>query len=219
MPARLALGPLGLPGLTAWAGLGLAGLRAGERLVVSAAAGTVGAVAAQLGLARGARVLGITAGAKLDYVLGELGLPAAVARDAPDFRARLAAALPEGLDVYFDNVGGELLDAALDHLRPGARVVLCGMIAQYDAAERPPGPNLGRVIAARARLLGLVVYDHLGRLPEFLAEALPLWRAGRLRCAERIFAGLERAPEAFAELLSGRSHGRLLVRVGEEGAE
>lgn len=210
LPARL--GALGMPGLTAWAGLNKAGLRAGEVLLISAASGTVGLVAAQLAQARGARVVGISSAAKLE-ALSAFGFDALLARDDPDFPIRLGEALPSGFDVFFDNVGGAVLDRALDHLRRGARVILCGMIAQYNSDARPPGPNLGRVIAARASLHGLVVYDHLGEHEAFLAEALPLWRSGRLRVPEQIHRGLEQAPRAFCALMRGEVLGRALVEV------
>lgn len=213
VPSTALLGALGMPGLTAWAGLRRAELAPGETLLVSAASGTVGLVAAQLAIARGARVVGITSAAKI-AALADYGFAALVARDAPDFRARLAEALPEGCDVYFDNVGGEVLDAALDRLRRGARVVLCGMIAQYNAEAPGPGPSLGRVIAARASLHGLVVYDHFADYERFLAEALPLWQQGRLRVPEQVYTGLGQAPQAFRALLSGQALGRVLVRIG-----
>ncbi len=216
VPSTLLLGALGMPGLTAWVGLERAALAAGEVLVVSAAAGTVGLVAAQLGQARGAKVIGITSATKITR-LADFGFDALVARDAPDFRTRLAEALPDGLDVYFDNVGGAVLDAALDHLRRGSRVILCGMIGEYHAQDRPPGPHLGRVIAARASLHGIAVYDHLAAYERFLGEALPLWRSGRLRVPERVLSGLEQAPGAFIELMSGTTLGRVLVRVGNGG--
>ncbi len=215
LPAQLALGVLGMPGFSAWVGLGLVALKPGDTLLVSAAAGTVGAVAGQLGRERGARVVGISSAAKCAYVCAQLGFDDCVDRNAPDFRERLAQVCRGGVDVVFDNVGGTVLDAALDHLARGARVLLCGMIDQYNRTTPPPGPNLGRIIAARASVHGMVVYDHWPRMPAFLDEAVPLVRDGRLVCDECVYQGLAQAPEAFCALMRGDTRGRVLVRVTE----
>ncbi len=214
-PPSTALGVLGIPGLTAWAGLKTIGRpQPGETVLVSTAAGAVGSVAGQLARRAGCRTVGIA------------GLPekCAIARDAfgfddcvshlsPTLAEDLRAACPDGIDVYFDNVGGEVLEAALSVLRPRARVVLCGMSSQYNQAERPPGPNLGPVIAARAILQGLVVFDHLARFDEFSAEVAPLVRDGSIHYRESISEGLAAAPAGFIDMMSGRNLGKALVRV------
>ncbi len=210
---QTALGVLGMPGLTAWAGLHrIAGIRSGEVVAVSSASGTVGAAVIQLARAQGCSTVAITSAAKRDYVADVLGADIVLGRDN-HLAKRLASGDIPRFDVAFDNSGGEVLAAMLGHLALRARVVLCGMISQYQMDQRPPGPNLGPLIAARASLQGLVVYDHFDALPEFLAAALPLYRQGRLRCQETVFEGLARAPEALCALLSGLSHGRVLIRL------
>ncbi|KIQ96695.1 NADP-dependent oxidoreductase [Lysobacter sp. A03] len=214
-PLSTALGVLGIPGLTAWAGLKTIGRpQPGDTVLVSTAAGAVGSVAGQLARLAGCRTVGIA------------GLPekCAIARDAygfdecvshlsPTFNEDLRTACPEGIDVYFDNVGGPVLEAALSLLRPHARVVLCGLSAQYNQAERPPGPNLGPVIGARATLQGLVVFDHLARFDEFTAEVAPLVRDGSVQYRESISDGLAAAPAAFVATMSGQNLGKSLVRL------
>ena len=214
-PLSTALGVLGIPGLTAWAGLKTIGRpQSGETVLVSTAAGAVGSVAGQLARLSGCRTVGIA------------GLPekCAIAREAfrfdecvshlsPTFAEDLRAACPDGVDVYFDNVGGTVLEAALSLLRPRARVALCGMSAQYNQAQRPPGPNLGPVIGARAVLQGLVVFDHLPRLAEFTAEVAPMVRDGRVQYRESISDGLASASSAFIAMMAGRNLGKSLVKV------
>jgi NADPH-dependent curcumin reductase CurA len=214
-PPTTALGVLGIPGLTAWAGLRtIARPRAGETVLVSTAAGAVGSLAGQLARRDGARPVGIAGGPdKCRLAVTEFGYAACVDHRAEDLEAQLRAACPEGIDVYFDNVGGRVLEAAIGLLRKHARVVLCGLIDQYNAAQRPPGPNLGPVIGARATLTGLVVYDHLDRLPDFLAEVAPGVRDGSIRWREDVRRGLAAAPQAFVDLMRGANVGKLLVRV------
>jgi NADPH-dependent curcumin reductase CurA len=214
-PLSTALGVLGMPGLTAWAGLRtIARPRRGETVLVSTAAGAVGSLAGQLARRDGARAVGIAGGPeKCRLAVEEFGYSACVDYKAPDFEAQLRGACPDGIDVYFDNVGGRVLEAALGILRKHARVVLCGLIDQYNAAQRPPGPNLGPVIGARATLTGLVVYDHLDRFPEFLAEVAPALRRGEIRWREDVRRGLAAAPGAFVDLMQGANLGKLLVRV------
>ena len=213
IPPQTALGVLGMPGLTAWVGLHrLASIRPGQVVAVSSASGTVAAAVLQLAKAHGCTTIGITSAATRDYVKDSLGADLVLTRDG-DLSARLAAGDIPRFDVAFDNAGGDVLAAMLGHLALNARVVLCGMISQYQMDERPPGPNLGPVIAARASLHGLVVYDHFDALPTFLEQAVPLYQAGRLHCHETVFAGLAQAPEALCTLLGGTSHGRVLVRL------
>lgn len=220
-PPSAWLGPLGIPGLTAWAGIEtIARPRPGEVVLVSTAAGAVGSVACQLARAAGAEVVGIAGSAeKCALAVADYGCRACLDYHDPDFEQALAAALPHGIDVYFDNVGGRILELALGRLRRHARVVLCGMIDQYNREVRPPGPNLGPVIGARATLTGLVVYDHLERHAEMVAAFAPLIASGRLRWREDVAVGIARAPEAFCGLMRGRNLGKALVQVAAEGAQ
>jgi NADPH-dependent curcumin reductase CurA len=219
-PPEAHLGVLGIPGLTAWAGLRTIGRPvAGETVLVSSAAGAVGSLATQLAREAGCRVVGINGSDEKNRLSVErFGCDAAVNYRSPEFVAELRAACPDGVDVYFDNVGGAILEAAIGMLRKHARVVLCGLIDQYNRDTRPVGPNLGPVIGARARLEGLVVYDHLGRFPEFVAEVGPKVADGRIRWLADVRDGLAAAPEQFIALLEGRNVGKALVRVAAEGA-
>ena len=216
-PLSTALGVLGIPGLTAWAGVRrILEPRPGQTVLVSSAAGAVGSVAGQLCKAAGCRVVGIAGGAaKGAIVSGEFGFDACVDYRDPGFATALRAACPDGIDGYFDNVGGAVLEAALSLLRPHARVVLCGLSDQYNRAERPPGPNLGPVIGARARLEGLVVYDHLADLDRCRAELAAMIQAGTLRYREHLHEGLASAPAGFIGLLKGQNLGKALVRLQE----
>ena len=219
-PLSTALGVLGMPGLTAWAGLRTIGRpRRGETVLVSTAAGAVGSLAGQLARRDGARAVGIAGGPeKCRLAVEEFGYAACVDYKAADFESQLRAACPDGIDVYFDNVGGRVLEAALGILRKQARVILCGLIDQYNAAQRPPGPNLGPVIGARATLTGLVVYDHFNRFPDFLGEVAPALRRGEIRWREDVRRGLAAAPQAFVDLMQGANIGKMLVRVdGDPG--
>ena len=210
------LGALGMPGMTAWVGVTeIAPVAAGETVFVSAAAGAVGSVAGQLAKARGCRVIG-SAGApeKVAYVRDELGFDAAFShRD--DVAAALADAAPDGIDVYFDNVGGPQLEAAIGALNRGGRIALCGSVSQYNATEPAPGPrNLSLLVGKRARLRGFIVGDHAEREPEFRAEVGELLASGRLRTPETVVeGGIEAAPRAFVEMLRGEHLGKVVVRL------
>lgn len=214
-PISTALGVLGMPGLTAWAGLRTIGQPvSGETVLVSSAAGAVGSLACQLAARDGARVVGSAGSAeKCALAVAEFGCASCVDYKDPDFAEQLRAACAGGIDVYFDNVGGRMLELALSLLKPRARVILCGLIDQYNATERPPGPNLGPVIGARATLTGLVVHDHLERYPQMIAEVAPLLRAGKIRWREDVRGGLAAAPQAFVDLMHGDNRGKLLVQV------
>ena len=219
LPPSTALGVLGIPGLTAWAGMRtIAKPEAGETVLVSTAAGAVGSVAGQLARIAGCRVVGIAGNAeKCRMAVEEFGFDACVSHRSADLVAELRVACPDGIDVYFDNVGVHVLAAALTCLRHRARVVLCGLSGQYNDAMAPPGPPLGPVIGARARMEGLVVYDHLDRYPEFHEEVSDLVRSGRLRYREHIHEGLAQAPRGFAALMRGENQGKALVRVQADG--
>jgi NADPH-dependent curcumin reductase CurA len=210
------LGALGMPGMTAWTGVTeIAPVEAGETVFVSAAAGAVGSVAGQIAKARGCRVIG-SAGApeKVAYVRDELGFDAAFSYRG-DVRAALREAAPEGIDVYFDNVGGPQLEAAIGALNRGGRIALCGAVSQYNATEPAPGPrNLGLLVGKRGRMRGFIVADHYDRLPEFRAEVGELIAGGRLKMPETIVeGGVEAAPRAFVDMLRGVHLGKVVVRL------
>ena len=217
-PISTALGILGMPGMTAYIGLTDIGQpKAGETVVVAAASGAVGAVAGQLAKRAGARVVGIAGGAeKCRYVEEELGFDAAIDHHAADLGAMLDQACPKGIDVYFENVGGAVQQAVFPRLNDFARMVMCGMIAEYNDSSPRPGPNLGAVIRKRLRIQGFIVSDQRHRQGEFRAMAAPLVKSGQLKYREDIVAGLERAPEAFIGLLQGKNFGKLLVRLGDD---
>ena len=217
-PISTALGILGMPGLTAYVGLyDIAQPKPGETVVVSAAAGAVGSVVGQLAKIRGCRVAGISSTKdKCEYVLKELGFDACVSHRVPDLAAVLRDACPKGIDVYFDNVGGEVLKAVLKNVNPFARIPLCGIISQYNATEMPPGPNLAAVLVNRVTIRGFLVSDHADRRPQFLADCGRWLREGKLKYREDVVQGLEKAPEALIGLLRGQNTGKMLVQVGED---
>ena len=216
-PVSTALGVLGMPGLTGYAGTVYLGEpRPGQTFVVSACTGPVGSTAGQVARHMGARVVGIAgSAAKCEYAVKELGFAACVNYKTGDLAAELKAACPDGIDVYFDNVGGDTLVAVIRNLALGARIVLCGMIEAYSMDKPPPGPWLGPVVGARAIMKGLVVYDHIQRMPE-MTKVLGGWiREGSFRYREDITEGLAAAPEAFCRLMRGENFGKSLVRVGK----
>ncbi|HEX4022832.1 MAG TPA: NADP-dependent oxidoreductase [Acidobacteriaceae bacterium] len=215
-PASAFLGVLGPTGLTAWVGLNdIAQIKEGETIFVSGAAGAVGSVVCQLAKLRGCRVIASAGTAsKIAFLKNEVKVAAAFNYRDADVTAQLQAAAPEGLHVYFDNTEGPQLEAALASMRNHGRIVLCGAISGYNTPV--PGPrNLVVAIGKRLRLEGMIVVDHLHRMPQFLAEMIPLLRAGKLLHRETIVNGLENAPEAFLALLrKGDSHiGKLVIRV------
>jgi NADPH-dependent curcumin reductase len=204
--------------MTAYIGLTDIGQpKAGETLVVSAASGAVGAVAGQLAKHRGARVIGIAGGSdKCGYVKDELGLDAAVDHRSPDLGAALDQACPKGIDVYFENVGGEVQHAVFPRLNDFGRMVMCGLVAEYNDVEPRPGPNLMAAVRKRLKIQGFIVSDHWQRFAEYRAMAAPLVRSGELKYREDIVEGLDRAPEAFIGLLRGRNFGKLVIKLGED---
>jgi len=217
-PISTALGILGMPGMTAYIGLADIGQpKSGETVVVAAASGAVGAVAGQLARREGARVVGIAGGAeKCRYVEEELGFDAAIDHHAADLGAALDQACPKGIDVYFENVGGAVQQAVFPRLNDFARMVMCGMIAEYNDSSPRPGPNLGTVIRKRLRIQGFIVSDQRHRQGEFRAMVAPLVKSGQLKYREDIVAGLERAPHAFIGLLQGKNFGKLLIKLGDD---
>jgi NADPH-dependent curcumin reductase len=219
-PLSTYLGVLGMPGATAYSGLKDIGQpKAGETVVVSAASGAVGSVAGQLAKRAGARVVGIAGGPeKCLFVQEELGFDDCADHRSGDLTTQLESACPNGIDVYFENVGGRVQQAAFDLLNPFARVVMCGMVAQYNDPEMAPGPNLMFVVGKRVLIQGLIVSDKPERISEWRELAKPWVADGSLRYREDVVDGLESAPDALAGILGGKNFGKLLVRVAHEPA-
>ena len=222
-PISTALGVLGMPGLTAYVGLlDIGRAKAGDTVVVSAAAGAVGAVVGQIARILGCRVVGV-AGApeKCAYVVRELGFDACVSHRSEDLERELAEACPTGVDVYFDNVGGRVFDAVLPLLNDFARVPICGRISTYNDTDLPPGPNqvprvLGLALVKRLTLRGFLVFDHAHREADFLRDVGGWVRDGSIEYKEDVVEGIENAPAAFIGLFRGANFGKLLVRVSED---
>ena len=219
-PVSTALGVLGMPGMTAYTGLRTIGQpKAGETVVVAAASGPVGSLVGQIARLEGARAVGIAGGPdKCRYLPEELGFDAAIDHRGPDLPARLAAACPSGIDVYFENVGGAVFDAVLPLLNDFARVPVCGLVANYNLTAPPPGPDrtallMRNVLTKRLTIRGFIVWDFADQEPDFLRDVGAWLRDGRIKHREDVVEGLERAPEAFIGLLKGRNFGKLLVKV------
>lgn len=213
-----ALSVLGLTGMTAYFGLFDVGkLEEGETVVVSGAAGAVGSVAGQIAKIKGCRVVGIAGSAgKCAWVTGELGFDACIDYRAEDVGRRLRETCPDGVDLYFDNVGGPILDQVLARINERARIVLCGAISSYNATEPQPGPsNLGVLIPKRGRMEGFIVFDYAGRYKDAAREMGAWIAAGKLTSREQLVEGLERAPAALRMLFEGANIGKLLVKVAD----
>jgi NADPH-dependent curcumin reductase len=221
-PPSYALSVLGMPGFTAWWGLLEIGQpKPGETVVVAAATGAVGSAVGQVAKIKGCRAVGIAGGAeKCRYAVETLGFDACIDHRAADFPQQLAAACPKGIDVYFENVAGKVLDAVLPLLNTHGRIPLCGTIAHYNAAGPAQGidraPQLMRtLLVKRIKLQGYIIVDHYDRFDEFLKEMTGWVKDGRVKYREDVVDGLENAPTAFIGLLEGRNFGKLVVRVGE----
>lgn len=215
MPLSVHLGALGRPGITAWLGIvHVAGVRAGEHVVVSSAAGAVGGLAGQMARHLGADVVGIAGGAsKCEAVVGELGLRTCVDYKAPDFEQALAAATPEGVDVCFENVGAGVLDATLGRMNEEGRIALCGLIGHYHSGPPSAFRNFARLLDRGLHVTGFRI-DSLTALHERARADLRAWfDAGVFRSWETVAEGLENAPAAFAGMLLGRGRGKTLVRI------
>jgi len=208
---------LGMPGLTAYAGLiWQAQPQPGDTVVVAAATGTVGSVIVQLAKQLGCRVVGIAGGAeKCHYAITELGADICLDRHQPDLADALVDACPKGINIYFDLVGGPILELASKQLAIGARVILCGLISDYNRVDNTPpvGPSPVYWILARATVYGLVVYDYEQRREEFVQACLPLVNSGKLKIKEHIVYGLANAAAGFIDLLNGNSFGKVLVKI------
>lgn len=215
IPPSVYLGVAGMPGITAWLGLIHIGKpKSGETVVVSAASGAVGGVVGQLAKSRGCRAVGIAGGkTKCDYVVQELGFDACIDYKAGHLAEDLAAAAPQGIDVYFDNVGGEVLDTVLEQLNAFARVPLCGLISQYNVTEPYRIRNYGSFLINRVTLQGFIVSEHMAVWPQATQELSKLVAAGALKYRESVVQGLENAPTAFIGLLKGENLGKQLVKL------
>lgn len=217
-PIAYGLAALGMPGLTAYvAALDIAEVQPGQTVVVSAAAGAVGSVAGQIARIRGCRTVG-TAGSdeKCRFVTEDLGFDACINYKTRDVLAGLRRACPQGIDAYIDNVGGDVLAAVLRQINDGARIALIGHIAQYNDEQPPPGPNLIPLLVHRARIQGMIVYDHADRQDDFLRDVGAWLRDGRMICRLDIAEGLDRAPAAFIGLFHGDNIGKQLVRIAKD---
>lgn len=219
-PPSAFLGALGMPGMTAYAGLLEIGRPcAGETVAVAAAAGPVGSMVGQIARIKGARAVGIAGGPeKCAYLTETLGFDAAIDHRAPDFPEALARACPNGIDVYFENVGGAVFDAVLPLLNDFARVPVCGLVSGYNMSELPPGPDrspmlMRNVLTKRLTLRGFIVWDFSDLHGAFLRDVGGWLKAGRVKAREDVIEGLENAPAAFIGMLKGANFGKLVVKV------
>jgi NADPH-dependent curcumin reductase len=218
IPPNLALGTLGVTGMVAYFGVLEVGRpQAGETFVVSSAAGGVGSVAAQIAKIQGLRVIGIAGGKeKCDWLTKEAGLDGAIDHRSEDVGQRLDELCPQGIDIFFDNAGGAILDAALSRLRPNGRVVLCGATSRYTAGGSLPGPqNYLNLVMVNGRMEGLLAKDYLPRFPEAVAAMRKWLESGQLKSKEDVVVGLEHAPAAFARLFSGANIGKQLLKIAD----
>ena len=221
-PVPVHLGALGMTGLTAYFGLlDIGRPEPGQTVVVSGAAGAVGSVVGQIAQIKGCRAVGIAGGPeKCEWLTEELGFDAAIDYKRSDLRAQLREHTPDGVDVYFDNVGGEILDEVLRRLARGARVVLCGAISQYNADQPPRGPaNYMQLLVMRASMTGFLVFDFAKRYPEGVGQLAQWLRRGELRSREEVVAGgLDKFPEVFLMLFRGENTGKLIHQLTEDEA-
>ena len=220
-PASYGLGVLGMPGLTAYVGLlDLGEPKAGETVVLAASTGAVGSVVGQIAKIKGCRVVGI-AGAKekCEYAVNELGYDACVSHYDKDMAQQLAAECPDGIDVYFENVGGSSWEAVMPLLNNHARIPVCGLIAHYNQTELPPGPDRmsmlqSMILTKRLKMQGFIISDYWYRTPDFVRDVSGWLAEGKLKYREDMVNGIENAPEAFFGLFKGANFGKLVVNVG-----
>jgi NADPH-dependent curcumin reductase CurA len=215
VPLSAYLGVLGMPGVTAWVGLlDICQPKAGETVVVSAASGAVGSVVGQIARIKGCRAVGIAGGkTKCDYVVNELGFDACIDYKSGDINDNLKAALPKGIDCYFENVGGEILDAALRRMNPFSRIAVCGLISQYNATEPYGVRYFQSVLTNRIKVQGFIVSDRMELWPKALGELAGWVAGGKVKYRETVTEGLENAPRAFIGLLKGENFGKQLVKL------
>lgn len=221
-PIEAYLGVLGMPGMTAYAGLFRIGeLKDGETVFVSAASGAVGSVVCQLAKAHGCYVVG-SAGSdeKCDWLVKTAGIDKAINyKTCGDLNKAVAAAFPKGIDVYFENVGGAHLEAAINSMRPFGRMALCGMISQYNDTTPAPGPsNIIQAVGKSLKMQGFIVSNHFDLAPSFYAEMGKLIKAGKMHWEETVEDGIEHAPDAFLKLFTGGNLGKMLVKIGPDKA-
>lgn len=222
-PLSYHLGVMGMPGFTAYVGLlELGRPQAGETVVISAASGAVGQVVGQIARQKGCRVVGVAGSeAKCAYLEDELGLDAAVNHRTGDFPEALAEACPAGIDVYFESVGGRVLNAVLPHLNEFSRMPVCGLIAHYNDATAPPGPNhlpgfMRTVLTKRVTVRGFIQFDFAQLRPQFLEDMTAWLREGKIVYKEDVVSGLENTVTAFQGLLEGRNFGKLVIKLADE---
>jgi NADPH-dependent curcumin reductase CurA len=221
-PSRVSLpvsiSALGMPGMTAYFGLLDVGKpKAGDTVVVSGAAGAVGSVVGQIAKIKGCHTVGIAGGADKVRYLTELGFDAAIDYKQENLKEALRKHCPNGVDVYFDNVGGDTLDAVMLNLARGARIVICGAISQYNSTSGVKGPsNYLSLLVNRASMTGMVVTDYMERFPQAGREMAGWMAAGKLKSREHIVAGLETFPETLLMLFNGQNHGKLILKVAED---
>ena len=209
------LGALGMTGMTAWVGLNLVDVKAGDVIFISGAAGAVGNVAGQLAKLRGCRVIGSAGSAeKMKFLREECGFDIAFNYKVGPVREQLTLEVPDGIDVYYDNVGGETLEAALSALRVNGRIIACGGIASYNEAKPQPGPaNLFNITTKRLTMKGMIVGDWLHRQADFEKEVGGYFRAGKLKNQETVVPGIENAVDAFIGLFAGKNIGKMVVKL------
>jgi NADPH-dependent curcumin reductase len=224
-PISTAVGILGMPGMTAYTGLlNIGQPKDGETLVVAAASGAVGSAVGQIAKIKGCRAIGVAGGPeKCRYVTDALGFDACIDHRAPDFEAQLAAACPDGIDIYFENVGGRVLEAVIPRLAFFSRMPVCGQIAHYNMTDLPDGPNrlpqlMRAVLTSRVRIQGFIVRDFADQQDDFLRDMSGWLRDGRVKYREHRVKGLENAPETLIGMLKGANFGKVVVAVSEEPA-
>ena len=222
-PISTALGILGMPGMTAYTGLlNIGRPKKGETLVVAAASGAVGSAVGQIARIKGCRAVGVAGSPeKCDFVTGELGFDACLNHRDPDFPAKLAEACPDGVDIYYENVGGAVFEAVLPLFNFFARVPVCGLIAQYNMTELPAGPNqipvlMRAVLTKRLNIRGFIVWDFAEQEADFTATMGAWIRVGKVKYREDIVDGLENAPRTFMGLLEGKNFGKQIIRVADD---
>jgi NADPH-dependent curcumin reductase len=217
------LGVLGMPGFTAYTGLlNIGKPHPGETIVVAAASGAVGSVVGQIAKIKGCRVVGIAGGEqKCRFVKDELGFDAWLDHRQPELGENLKAACPEGIDIYFENVGGPVFDAVLPLLNNFARIAVCGLIARYNAAELPPGPDhlpllMSAILVKRLTFRGFIYFDYASQFPDFVTDMKAWLSEGRIKYREDITDGLENAPRELIRLLQGENFGKKIIRVSPD---
>jgi len=222
-PSR-ALGILGMPGFTAYMGLlDIGQPKPGETLVVAAATGPVGSTVGQLGKLKGCRVVGVAGGTeKCSYAVATLGFDECLNHQDHDFADRLKQACPEGIDIYYENVGGKVFDGVLPILNVGARVPVCGLVSRYNATKLPDGPDrvsvlMATILIKRIKMQGFIIFDDYGhRYDEFASHMTELVKTGKIHHREQVVQGLENAPQAFTGMLEGKNFGKLVIKVSDE---